>query len=72
MVGALQLLCEALRVPRGDEHAVDAVSDHVAVTGDGRSDRRGACGEGLRQDHAKALPRERRRAQHVGLVQRLP
>ncbi len=68
VVGALQLLGEALRVARRDEDAVDAVGDDVAVAGDRRGDRRGAGGEGLGQDHAEALPRERGRAEQVGLV----
>ena len=69
VVGALQLLGEALRIAGGDEHAVDAVGDDVAVAGDGGGDRRRAGGEGLGQDHAEALARERGRAEHVGLVQ---
>ncbi len=72
MVGALQLLGEALRVGRRHQHPVDPVGDDVAVAGDRRGDDRGAGGEGLGQDHAEALAGERGGAEQVGLVQRLP
>ena len=69
VVGALQLLGEALRVGGRHQHAVDAVGDDVAVAGDRRGDHRGPGGEGLGQDHAEALAGERRRAEHVGVVE---
>ena len=68
VVGALKLLGKPLRIPGRHQHAVDAVADHVAVAGDGGGDRRGPGGEGLGQDHAEALARERGRAEKVGLV----
>ena len=72
VVDALELLGEALRIAGRDEDAVDAVLDDVAVAGDLGGDHRRTGREGLGQDHAEALARERRRAEHVGLVQLLP
>ena len=72
VVGALQLLGQALGVAGRHQHPVDAVGDDVAVAGDRRGDHRRAGGEGLGQDHAEALARERGGAEHVGLVQRRP
>ena len=58
--------------PCGDEHAVAAVRDDVAVAGDVGCDHRRAGRERLGQHHAEALAAQRRRAQHVGAVQPAP
>ncbi len=52
-----------------DQHAVDAVAHDVAVAGDVAGDHGGAGGERLGEDHAEALPAQRRCAQHVRLGQ---
>ena len=69
VVDPLQLLGQALRIAGRNQQAVDAVADDVAVAGDGGGDHRRAGGEGLGQDHAEALARERGGAEHVGPVQ---
>ena len=55
--------------PGGDQLAVDPVAQDVAIARDvGRDNRRGRR-ERLRDDHAKALAAQRRRAEHVGARQ---
>jgi hypothetical protein len=71
VVEVAQRLGERLRVGDGHEHAVDAVTDDVAVAGDVGCDHRGAGGERLGQHHPEALPAQRRRAQDVGALQLL-
>jgi hypothetical protein len=65
VVEALELLGQALGVSGRDQDAVDAVLDHIGVAGDvGGYDRRARC-EGLGEDHAEALTRERGRAEDI-------
>ena len=71
-VDALKLLRQPLGVGRGHQHPVGAVGDHVGIARDRRGDHRRAGREGLGQDHAEALSGERRRAEHVGLVEAAP
>ena len=71
-MGALQLLGQALRIPRRHQQAVHPVADDIAVAGDVGGNHRRAGGEGLGQHHAEALARERGRAEHVGAVQLSP
>jgi hypothetical protein len=60
-----QALGQRQGVPRRNEQSVEAVADDIAVARDVRREHRRRGRERLRQNHAKALPVQRRRAQHV-------
>ena len=68
----MKLLGEALGVGGGDQDAVGAVVDDVAVAGDVGGDDRRAGRERLDQHHPEALAAERRRAEDVGLMKAAP
>jgi hypothetical protein len=68
----LELLGERLRVCGRHEDAVDAVGHDIAVAGDLGGDHRRAGRHRLDQDHAEALPGQRRGAEDVRLANLTP